>query len=414
MDKLLKCYEKIKHLMALPNGKIYIFGAGDIGKKVAANLRSVDVNVCAFIDNNEIKTNSEIGGIPVITPIVLNDWEFGSSFIVVAVSGDDTYFEIRHQLESYGLSEMSDFGDFGLDFDRRYYNDGYDFMDIPVESYDLRYKYLKTAISRFQQGINTPMIYSDTVVLPVIDFKVCTACTFSCEHCTLATSYIGEHKFFDPKKICADFDKLLSACYTPLVLIVGGESLLHPQITDIIGRLTRLKNLNRVGRFSLITNATILPERKLLEYYKALPAAEIVINDYGRKNQRIEELSNLCNEFGIKCVHNFEHKKAWGDIGPIEKRNRTPKQLQHLFYVCLGSPVIYDGVFYSCCRGGVLIESNLVDSDGSDCINIRNFSGTIDELSRILYDYLYAKSYISVCDYCGGLHAASPQVPVGR
>jgi hypothetical protein len=414
MNKLFKCYEKIKYLSGLPDGKIYIFGAGDAGKKLAVNLRRAGINIHAFFDNNAGMTNNMICGVSVCNPDILSQWEFDNSFICCAVAGDDAYYEIRHQLESYGLSETGDFGDFGLDSDRRFYGDGYDFMEIPVDSYDLRYKYLKTAISRFKQGVNTPTIYHDTVVLPVVDFKVCTTCTFSCEHCTVATPHIAKHKFFEPETICADFDKLLSVCYTPLVLIVGGESLLHPQITDIVIRLTKLRNLSHIGRCSLITNATILPERELMEYYRLLPASEIVINDYGRKNQRIKELSILCEEYGVECLHNFEHKKAWGNIGSLEKRNYTEGQLRHLFYVCLGSPVMYDGMFYSCCRAASLVENRLVVPDNSDSINIRDFQGTNGELKEILYDYVYKKPYIDVCNYCGGLNAASPQVPVGR
>jgi hypothetical protein len=414
MKKLLNCYEKIKRLSALSDGKVYIWGAGEVGRKLFSELCNIGIKVSAFFDNDINRANQEMSGIPVYNVDIINQLNFQNSFICCAVASDDAYFDIRHQLESLGLRESEDFGDFGIDTDRRYYSEGYDFMDIPVESYDLRYKYLKLALSRFKQGINTPRIYHDTVVLPVVDFKVCTACTFSCEHCTLATPQITKHKYFDPETIVSDFDKLLSACYTPLVLIVGGESLLHPQISDIIYRLGQMKNLSHIGRFSLITNATILPEGELLRYFKTLPASEIVLNDYGRENQKIDKFSELCGEYGIRCIRNFEHKKAWGDIGALEKRNYTDEQLRHLFYSCQCTPAIYDGEFFSCCRAASLAKNSLVEFNRSDSINIRCFQGSNEKLRGILNHYLYKKPYITVCRYCGGLNAASPQVPVGR
>jgi hypothetical protein len=71
-------------------------------------------------------------------------------------------------------------------------------------------------------------------------------------------------------------------------------------------------------------------------------------------------------------------------------------------------------MFYACCRAASLAENRLVASDHSDSINIRDFQGTDADLNEVLYDYIYKKPYVSICNYCSGLHAASPQVPAGR
>ena len=401
-------------LSGVADGNVIVFGAGKTGQKICQELLDCGIKISSFIDNNESLIGKLVCGIEVCATSVVSKMDKSKLFICCAVADSDAYFGIRHQLESMELAEGEHFADFGIDSDVRFYSNWYDFMDIPVETYDIRYKYLKMVISRFKQGVNTPLIYPDTVVLPVIDFKVCTACTFACEHCTLGTALIKKHSFFSPERIVADFDRLMASCYTPLVLIVGGESLLHPQIGEIIERLTKMENLSHIGRFCLITNATILPNADMLKAYKQLPAAEIVINDYGKPNQKIVELTDLCKACEVKCLHNFEHKKAWGDIGSLEYRGYTEDQLRHLFYVCLCTPALYDGEFYSCCRAASLCENGMYPKNESDKINIRGFSGNSEELKQALYDYLYNKPYLNACEYCGGLNSASPQVPVGR
>jgi hypothetical protein len=286
-------------------------------------------------------------------------------------------------------------------------------MSVPTDTLDLRYKYLTVAISRFKQGINAPTITSGTLVMNAIDLKLTTNCTYRCNHCSAATPYIKSHQTFDAAQIIDDLDKLLTVVYTPLVVILGGEPLLHPEFGKVVKLLNVMNNINHVGRFMLLTNATVLPTFEALLDFKKLPAAEIVINDYARPNQRISEMSELCRSSGVEAMINLERKKTWNDFGNFqESRHYTESQLRKLRYICDASAVIYNGRFYSCCRAAALQENNLLPQNIDDYVDVRN-SDDQGALEKSLWNYCYNKSYLSACNYCNGSHIAAKQIPVG-
>ena len=412
IKKYIQAAEKMLEISSIPEGKVFILGVGERVESLRNELKNIGVEVSAFLFEDAVPGSCIKQNSPTLPLIKINEIPKEKMFICCAASDEDDYFEKRRLLENCGLKECVHFGDFSGNPDSRLYSNGYDFMEVPVENLDLRYKYLKIAASRYKQGVNQPVIDAETLVINAIDLKLTTKCTYKCKHCSAATSYIKEHKTFDATQIVNDLDKLLEVVYTPLVVILGGEPLLHPSFGQVIHGLTKMKNLNHAGRFMMLSNATVLPAIEDLQYFRELPAAEITINDYARTNQKVYEYADLCEKAGVNHKVNFEGKKVWFDFGDFTQcRNYSEEQLRHLRYICDASAVLYDGRFYSCCRAAALEENGLMPlNNDDDFVDIRNSDST---LKNRLWKYLYDKPYLSLCNYCNGSHIAAKQIPVG-
>lgn len=82
--------------------KIYIFGAGTLGRRAVLLFTSYQIQVEAVFDNNDSLWGTEIGGVPVLPPVNIANLEKGSFHILVCCK---IAKEILQQVESFGVDE---------------------------------------------------------------------------------------------------------------------------------------------------------------------------------------------------------------------------------------------------------------------------------------------------------------------
>ena len=402
MYKTMKCWNRIKEINE-QKGQIFIFGCGERGQRLAKDLSALSINICGFLDNSAKRINSTISGITVFAPASISeDPKAPTLFVCCAVASEDGYWDIRHQLEGYGLIEGEDFGDFGQDLDNRFYTDEFDMMNFRVgEGHDLRQKLLRRGLPRFRQGHFSPEFNVSDVVFDVINLTINTGCSLRCKDCAFAIPYVKNPVSFDAERLATDLDKLLSVSITPLVSLVGGEVFLHSQLGKVVDYLKKMKNYGNVGRFEVITTGTILPSEDLLLQLKSLTSFDIAINDYGVKNDKIPALIERCEKLGVPYMLARETKRIWGDYGDFNtQRNWSESEKVHLYWLCGTCCTLYDGKLYTCNRAAILQENGLVDKNESDSIDIRNYSDP--NLKKDVYRFIYEKPYITTCDVCDG------------
>jgi len=96
--------------LAHAGGRVVLFGAGNLGKKALARLRSVGIEPLAFSDNAPAKWGTEVEGLPVLKPNEAAA-KFGQQclFLVTVWSprSRHRYRETRHQLQTLGCREVS-------------------------------------------------------------------------------------------------------------------------------------------------------------------------------------------------------------------------------------------------------------------------------------------------------------------
>ncbi len=90
-------------LLAEANGRIVLFGAGNLGRKALRCLRSAGIEPLAFADNNQTRWGGEVDGLRVLSPADAAE-KFGSSamFMVTIWSLGHTYRETFAKLTSLG------------------------------------------------------------------------------------------------------------------------------------------------------------------------------------------------------------------------------------------------------------------------------------------------------------------------
>ena len=70
-------------LLGAANGRVVLFGAGMIGRKVAAALRRGEIEPLAFADNDSSIDGTHIAGIPVVTPsVAARRWGKKAVFVI--------------------------------------------------------------------------------------------------------------------------------------------------------------------------------------------------------------------------------------------------------------------------------------------------------------------------------------------
>ena len=406
MYKTIRSWNRIKEINE-QKGQIFIFGCGERGCRLANDLSALCVNISGFLDNSAERINSEINGIKVFAPASINGNPTPQTlFVCCAVASEDGYWDIRHQLEGYGLVEGENFGDFGQDLDSRFYIDEFDVMNFRAgEGHDLRQKLLRRGLPRFNQGYFSPEFNVSDVVFDVINLTINTGCSLHCKDCAFAIPYVKKPVSFDAEKMAEDLDKLLSVSITPLVSMVGGEVFLHPQLDKVVDNLKKMKNYGNAGRFEVITNGTILPSKELLLQLKTLTCFGIAINDYDVKNDKIPELIERCEKIGVPYRLAREIKRIWGDHGDFTaQRGRSEAEKVHLYWLCGTCCALYGGKLYTCNRAAILQENGLVNRDENDSLDIRNYSGS--NLKNDVYRLIYEKPYITTCDVCDGYIAS--------
>jgi lipopolysaccharide biosynthesis protein len=81
---------------------IALFGAGEFGRQILAELQRLKLNVCGFIDNNSSRWGETLDGIKITSP---EEYERGTYILVTSLYCE----EIKKQLFKMGLVEAQDF-----------------------------------------------------------------------------------------------------------------------------------------------------------------------------------------------------------------------------------------------------------------------------------------------------------------
>lgn len=110
------------------------------------------------------------------------------------------------------------------------------------------------------------MYYSKNLEINVVDH-----CNLDCVGCSHYAPFMARW-FENPDRLACALSELWKFYRTPLVKLLGGEPLLHPNINDIIAVVKKLTT----ARLRLVTNGKLLKRR----YYRLLGIDEIHISSY--------------------------------------------------------------------------------------------------------------------------------------
>ena len=279
--------------------KIYIFGAGVNGKVLTDSIHHFlqdEIEIVGFIDNNPKKQGTMYLERKVYG---LHEVEKGIP-IVIAVACQHVN-TVMAQLIAAGYCE-------------------------------------KKNIFTFQNFLTLYCAYvKEKVFFPYISVIPSTVCNLNCKACLNFTPYIKKHYVRTFEEVKADIDLFFSCVdYVGLFYISGGEPLLYKNLNELIEYIG-MNYRERINVLGMPTNATVLPDDKLLEALKKYEVC-LTIDDYREKlpekAERYNQTVKLLKESGVS----FQENKwdFWIDIKPKETDNThfTEEELETYFDAC--------------------------------------------------------------------------------
>lgn len=224
-----------------------------------------------------------------------------------------------------------------------------------------------------------------------MDFVITTFCNLGCRNCWSLMPYYKAPFHFDLNEIKTNLKKLSDCDKVKNIQLIGGETLLHPDINEIISYISTL-NFDII---SIYTNGTIIPKDFEIALEKMDSRFSVYITEYGNKSTKVKELQELCDKYNVYNelntfgnIHGSKPGSEWIKAGsptfkPLPKiEENTCGQIMS----CMGNKV------YKCQRFGHLDLLGITElADDEWCY--------IDDIAEN-YDRLKERGYTKTCNYC--------------
>ena len=265
---------------------------------------------------------------------------------------------------------------------------------------------------------NIRQLYKNKIALPFFDLSVCSCCTLKCTQCSQWFPYLENKKIFKADKIIQDLDKLFK--YVDIVhnvAVIGGEPLLNPELDKILEYLKDKAAQGKITYIRMVTNGTIMPSKKILEFFKHKPF-KLIISHYPLEKigniKFIENRNNLLKyiEENNDIRYDMPENHIWEDYGtPTDAYNRTDTELYKIYSTCRfhGCKGLYDGKLYICGRAYAieqLLKKSLRNDEFIDLSKINNKHDMKKAIKQ-----LYSCDYSNACDYCNDIKSRKPIEP---
>lgn len=395
--------------------RIILYGAGKIGQRLQAALRWFGRPAECFWDRNADILGFECDGTPIQVPdpAAATELERGNCVVLIAIFSENVAEQIRSQLNQAGYTQVvadrrllnqllhaecasrQAAGQFSFDLSRCQ-------MCPVVSDARSRCDLFDDHVQRhFVLGLEqVPLL---ELVVPSMGVLVSNKCTMTCEGCNhLRDHYVSsDNRDIAPGVILNDLEKMLSAVdLVNKLVLVGGESLLHPQIESIVSRIMQLP---RVGIIQVITNGTVVPKSRRLFELLASPRVIIEISDYGdhvpvQLRPNLERFVARLEEYGI----HYRRIKTlqWFDFGGFEDRGYDAVSIRRVYETCcFVSHDLLDGRLYKCSRSAYGTAIGKVPDYPGDYVDIRGLDRTT--LRHRLTEFL-ALDHVEACRHCNG------------
>lgn len=240
------------------------------------------------------------------------------------------------------------------------------------------------------------------------ELNICRTCNMSCRGCSHVAP-IAKPDFLTPQKILADLSILATCCRVELIRLLGGEPLLHP---DLSGILAAVRSSGITRSIRICTNGLALP--KMADWFWE-QVDEVCISEYpGRQLSPqatrlvLEKAATNGVDVHYLTIRHFREPYAvqgTADISLVRRIYRTC-QITHRWR-CY---TVDHGRFYKCPNAVFLPRVIPVLEDTS---GMRMTTSTL--MLGQLQEYLRATEPLPACQFClGSVGRLIPHMEVPR
>jgi len=281
---------------------------------------------------------------------------------------------------------------------RQYYKDYLDKQDI-------KYTWYKNIASIW------PFVLNQKVHIFQTDVLVTEKCNLACSFCNMFIPHYELPKHRDTQIILSDIDSYFNLVdYVSIFHLVGGEPFLHPNIKDIIEYIIE-KYSDKIDKFIITTNGTVLPKEEILEVLKNNNVI-LSVSNYSNKLEKLKsKVEKVVDTYKVNNINHYVRNNIeWYDFGDLRiKNNMSEEELINHFDSCT-APFrgLNDGKFYYCHLNTSAVLTKLFPLNDNDYVNLSDVSSE----NLIKFDLGFTElGYITFCDNCNGCNTGI-KVPV--
>lgn len=357
-------FDEMAKIITNKSNKYYLWGAGAMGKQFINNFGE-ELIIKGFIDSNPRKQGTKFCGYPVFSPEQLKkDLDYK---VVVTIFDYIAEEKIKKYLQEIGLIERESFFYFNA------------FLSV-------FFMYQKNKLVYYYFGLS-----------------VTELCTLSCKECSMYIPYLKKPEHYNLNMLKKDVDTLFEyADYIYDFQIFGGEPLIYPKLKDLIEYIGQHYR-NKIENLCVVTNATILPIKSLLEtfnkYEVTLMLSDYTVSKAFQKTQKINEINQLVKNYSnIRCI--IRGEGVWfnfnGDITSDIKI--TDEEMTKFYNECICSrTMINNGKLFSCNRYAAAIGAGRAVEIENSFIDLNNFS---KERKKELMEFELKYTELGYIPYC--------------
>jgi organic radical activating enzyme len=375
-------FESIDNPKLSAQDTIILWGAGKLGSVVAHALKKQGLTIEAFVDSAKDKQGTFFCEKPVISPQKLEN-QYPEAIIIVSCGFPYVYNELKEK--------------------RKYVYDPHSFLlEVDLEGYEGEIT-LGFACRIIDCALrNYALYYGNGILIERLFFLITNKCTLNCLNCDAYIPYHTEAQTDEFDLIVKSYEKIMDACgYVEIVNLLGGEPLLHPDITKITRYFV---NDNRCGQVVIISNGTIMPSAELVEVLKS-PRCALRISDYGGLSRRKEEIIELCRKEHIRLeVTNYQF---WDKLPLIQDTKDSLEQLDKKYDSCITNTLyIKRGKVFQCAYTAGLsgLSEQILPDFESNYIDIHEDSKDVVSEIQKFAQQIHNRTHLNACRYCLGSH----------
>jgi hypothetical protein len=243
------------------------------------------------------------------------------------------------------------------------------------------------------------------------ELHVVEHCNLRCAHCCNMSPYLDQ-RFLSVDDVAQQCTMMAQHLAVDVFKIMGGEPLLHPQITDVLHAI-RKSGISDVIR--LFTNGLLLArmddafwqalDQLTISSYASAPVKPQLLDEYRDKARRFDVVLN------VKPVDQFSQVMAGARRDDAAAVQRTYDACW-LRDRCL---IVRNGRFFKCTRAAYFAEYQAriavagPHPDPAAVVAADGIPVDAPDLDTRLYEYMNAKAPLESCRYCLG--SSGPLVP---
>lgn len=383
---ITKSFDKENHKK---DRRVIIYGASVWGELAFYGLKQMGILPDYFCDQS--RKRKEYFGVKIISPKEL-ETKFNNEEIIIASA--DFFYEIKEKLEELGCINLFDMSKILL-------------QEFHQECLSNRARDMYANKKHYLDVVNNQG--DKKLVLARLQYVVTECCTLRCRDCSYLMPYYNSPRNIDIDFYKPAFENFMNIIdYLAELRILGGEPLVNKDFYKLI--IWYCEN-EKIGKISVFTNGTVIPEENALEAMKNKKVS-VHISDYGVNRDGINVLINKLDEKEIKFfVRTYDE---WQHPGNFEKRLNSTTELKDKFSNCFerSGYTFLKGKVYRCPRIAHAVNLRAIPDFGMDYVDFSEKGKSIDVL-RTEFEILREKEYLEGCRFCDGADNHENGIPAG-